>query len=156
MAVAETIEKGESIGTLTSKLKTDFAFSPEKAKLIARTETATALGRGQMDAAKSEGRDEKRWITSGDALVADECLINEEVGWIPVDYGFPATGVDTIPEHPNCRCVVQYRISRATEEDEKTIRLEVRCSECNRKAGDNIAIGTKMRCRRCKHEWEVK
>ena len=153
--VSETIEKGESIGTLTTKLKTDFAFSTEKARLIARTETATALGQGQKEAAKSQGRTEKRWITSGDGLVAEECLQNESDGWISIDEVFSATGQDTIPEHPNCRCVVQFRNTRATDEDEKTIRLEVRCSECNRKAGDNIAIGTRMRCRRCKNEWEV-
>jgi HK97 family phage portal protein len=155
--VSETIEKGESIGTLTTKLKTDFAFSTEKARTIARTETATALGQGQKEAAKSQGRTEKRWVTSGDALVSEECLSNESDGWISIDEVFSGSGVDTIPEHPNCRCVVQFRNTRATaEEEDKSIRLEVRCSECNRKAGDNIAVGTKMRCRRCKHEWEVK
>ena len=106
--VSETIEKGESIGTLTTKLKTDFAFSTEKARLIARTETATALGQGQKEAAKSQGRTEKRWITSGDGLVAEECLQNESDGWISIDEVFSATGQDTIPEHPNCRCVVEF------------------------------------------------
>ena len=80
--VAETIEKGESLGTLQSKLRTDIGFSAKQARTIARTETATALGQGQKDAAKSQGRTEKRWITQGDALVAVECLGNEEQGWI--------------------------------------------------------------------------
>ena len=153
--VSETIEKGESIGTLTTKIKTDYSFSTAQARTIARTETATALGKGQKEAAKSQGRTEKQWVTSGDALVADECLQNEADGWIAIDEVFSATGADTIPEHPNCRCVVIYRNTRPSDEDEKSIRLEVRCGECNRKAGENIAIGTKMRCRRCKNEWEV-
>jgi len=35
------------------------------------------------------------------------------------------------------------------------IRAEVRCPQCNRKHGANVAYGTPVRCRRCKHEWEV-
>ena len=152
--VAETIEKGESIGALTSKLKTDFSFGTEKARLIARTETATALGHGQKEAAISQGRSEKQWVTQGDALVSAECSANEDEGWIRINEIF-SSGAETIPQHPNCRCVVTYRTARVSDEDDKAFKAEIRCPECNAKNGENVVIGTKMRCRRCKNEWEV-
>jgi len=152
--IAETVEKEESLGALQTKLRNDLSFSPARARMIARTETATTLGQGQRAAAISNGQSEKQWITQGDELVSEECSTNEAEGWIQIS-SFFSGGVDTIPQHPNCRCVVIYRTARISEDDEKAIRLEVRCGECNRKAGENIAIGTKMRCRRCKHEWEV-
>jgi len=161
--VSETVKRGESLRTLTKQLQTDFAFSPERARTIARTETATALGQGQKTAARSQGRDQKRWISQGDDGVSTGCEMNAAQGWISIDETFDS-GVDSIPEHPNCRCTVIYRHTPLTdmtdEEFEEAIGgrafiPEVRCPQCNRKSGENVAAGTRMRCRRCKNEWEV-
>jgi SPP1 gp7 family putative phage head morphogenesis protein len=153
--VAETIREGDSLGTLQRNLRRDVAFSRERARTVARTETATALGSGQKSAAKSQGRSQKRWISQGDVGVSELCALNAAEDWIPIDEIFPS-GNETIPQHPNCRCTVIYRDTPISEQDERSlIALEVRCPQCNRKHGANVAYGTPVRCRRCKHEWEV-
>jgi hypothetical protein len=156
--VSETISKGEALGTLTKNLRADFAFSPERARAVARTETATALGQGQKEGAKSQGRTQKRWVSQGDGDVSALCELNAQQDWIPIDEAF-ISGDDTVPQHPNCRCNVQYRNTPIAEEgttrEGPLIQADVRCPECNRKNGVNVAVGTSMRCRRCKHEWEV-
>jgi len=169
--VARTVETGESLNTLTDRLSTDLSFSPDRARMIARTETATALGQGQREAAKSQGRTEKRWVTQADDRVNEPiCATNSTQDWIPITAGFQS-GHDTIPGHINCRCVVQYRNTPLAESagfvttaDEDVLNFygygrsfqeEVRCPQCNRKHGENVAVGTQIKCRRCKHTWEV-
>ena len=156
--VAETIKQGESLNTLQRQLRTDFAFSPERARTIARTETAKALGQGQKTAAKSQGRSQKRWVSQGDDGVSSLCELNAAQDWIPIDEAF-ISGDETIPQHPNCRCMVIYRDAPIDEEgtsrEGPLIQTSVRCPNCDRKSGENVALGTHMRCRRCKHEWEV-
>ena len=112
--VSDSVRDGRSIGQTTTLIKNDFLFSRDRAKVIARTETARALGHGQKGAAEQQGRDEKRWSTSGDELVSDECRSNEDIGWLPIGDPFPG-GVDTVPQHPNCRCVVVYRTKELHE-----------------------------------------
>jgi len=169
--VGTNILEGASIQTIRNQIQDDFIFSRKRANLVARTETTFALGQGQKGAAIAEGRDEKRWTTSGD--VDDECLGNEKQGWIAIDEPF-ASGDDTIPAHPNCRCVVRYR-TKALSEDAPTIvtpesselmdiyqdpniersfdRVELfRCVGCNKLLGKHVASGTKIQCRRCKAE----
>ncbi len=113
--VTQTIERGDSLGTLQKSLREDFAFSPERARVVSRTETATAQGQGAKQAAVAQGFNEKRWITQGDDIVSEECLANEAQGWIKIGDPFDS-GVDTIPQHPNCRCNVRHRLKPATEE----------------------------------------
>jgi len=106
--VAANIEAGEGIGTLARNLRNDFAFSPSRASGIARTETATAQGQGAYSAAMAQGLDEKSWLTQGDQLVEDDCKKNAAAGWIKISQPFPS-GLDSIPQHPNCRCSTIYR-----------------------------------------------
>ena len=154
--VAKTISEGESLNTLSKELRKLPDFDASRSRTVARTETAKALGQGQKQAAQSQGRTEKRWVTQGDALVAIECQLNAAMGWIPINDVFTGgVGVDTIPEHVNCRCVVQFRDRPITEESEKGFMAEVRCPVCDRKNGENVAEGTQMRCRRCKNEWRI-
>jgi HK97 family phage portal protein len=153
--VAGTIERGESLGTLQKALRSDLSFSADRARMVARTETASALGQGHKQAARAEGRAEKRWVTQADSLVNPEiCDANSLQDWIAITDDFQS-GHDTIPGHVNCRCVVQYRDAPISEQDGRSFIPEVRCPECNRKGGENVAVGTQMKCRRCKHEWEL-
>ena len=165
--VAENIEKAEPLQKLRAKLRDDFQLGAKRAQRIARTETARALGNGQLQVAKEEGKSEKRWLTLGDILVSQEiCGANEDEGWVPINYLWQGL-YDTIPGHINCRCVVQYRQAPLAAEEADAlyprprrdaptpIIKEVRCPQCNRKAGENIQQGTSMRCRRCKQTWEV-
>ena len=144
--VSDSVRDGRSIGQTTTLIKDDFLFSRDRAKVIARTETARALGHGQKGAAEQQGRDEKRWSTSGDELVSDECRSNEDIGWLPIGDPFPG-GVDTVPQHPNCRCVVVYRTKELHE-----VIASFRCESCNKLLGKDVHLGTKIVCRNCKKE----
>lgn len=148
--VASAVERGDSLGTIQKALREDFAFSPDRARVVARTETATALGQGAKEVALVQGRDEKRWITQGDANVTIECASNEAAGWISIADVFPS-GVDTIPQHPNCRCNVRYR----TKEQEASRTLaEARCPNCDKLLGTDSPAGLALYCRRCKKKVE--
>ena len=118
--VATAVEEGQGLGTLQKSLREDFAFSKERARSVARTETATALGEGGKRAASNQGLDEKQWITQGDILVDGgedgPCVRNQAQGWIRVTDPF-TSGHDTVPSHPNCRCTVIYRDSKSAISD---------------------------------------
>jgi HK97 family phage portal protein len=159
--VSSTIEAGETLNTLARDIRKDEGFSRSRARRIARTETATVLGQGQRQAAVSEGYTEKHWVSAGGgeaAGVSFWCEANDNAGWIPINDTFPS-GDPTIPQHPNCRCTVLYRAEPLVPDEEyiggRGFVPEVRCPQCNRKHGENVAVGTQLRCRRCKHEWEV-
>ena len=148
--VEEAVETGQSIGEMTAKLQKDHIFSPEKAKVIARTETARALGVGIKEAAQHEGRDEKLWVTSGDLEAEEICELYANEGWIPIGQAFGGE-TDTIPAHPNCRCNVRYR-TKAISPEERSISPEFRCANCNHLLGRDVSTGTRILCRHCKAE----
>ena len=116
--VATAVSEGQGLGTLQKALREDFCFSVERARTVARTETATALGEGGKRAAANQGLDEKQWVTQGDILVDGgedgPCVQNAAQGWIRVTDPF-TSGHDTVPSHPNCRCTVIYRDSKAAQ-----------------------------------------
>ena len=163
--IEEAVETGQTIEATTELLRKDHVFSPEKARVIARTETARALGVGVKEAAMDQGRDEKRWVTSGDIEEYDACVQNAAADWIPIGDPFPS-GDDTVPAHPNCRCNVRYRTA-ALEADvvvprqgvdftepEKGLSIspEFRCPSCRHLLGRDVAEGTRILCRHCKAE----
>jgi hypothetical protein len=140
------ILSGHPIGRIANAINGDFIFSALRAARIARTETATALGQGAKGAAIFQGRNEKRWVTSGDSLVSVECNMNEGAGWIATADSFPS-GVDTVPQHPNCRCNVRYRTKELHD-----VIASFRCDGCNRLLGKEVHYGTRIVCRHCKSE----
>ena len=77
----------------------------KRGKLIARTETASALSQGSLDAMQDMGIDGKEWVTAGDDRVSDECQANEDQGVIPVNQAF-TSGAMAPPQHPDCRCAL--------------------------------------------------
>ena len=163
--VGNALRDGQSVGSIVKEIKVLDALSPEKARVIARTETATALGRGAKGAAIAQERDEKRWVTQGDDGVSDHCLDNEGQGWIAIGDNFQS-GVDTIPQHPNCRCNVRYRTSELGADVEipfpdipsryraysTAILKDFRCLGCRRLLGRDVHPGTRIHCRHCKEE----
>ena len=150
--VARTLANGDSLGTLQKALREDLAFSPEKARTVARTETATALGQGAKEGALAQDFNQKRWVTQGDDVVdangtETPCLIAEAQGWIKISDPF-ASGFDTIPAHPNCRCNVIYR--RADADDERSLSGFPKCLKCGK--FDTVVPnrdGVGFFCRRC-------
>tara|TARA_R110002020_G_scaffold120129_6_gene273708 strand:- start:90 stop:788 length:699 start_codon:yes stop_codon:yes gene_type:complete len=144
--ISDSVKAGRSVQDTTGLIRDNFLFSAKRARVIARTETARALGQGQKGAAIAQGRDEKRWVTAGDSLVAPACRMNEADGWIPVADPF-SSGLDTIPNHPNCRCHVRYRTQELHD-----ITASFRCDNCNRLLGKDVHAGTRIVCRSCKVE----
>jgi len=146
--IADGIEQGQSLGEVAKRIRQDFAFSPERAISIARTESATALGQGEREAAILQGRDEKHWVTQADEAVESLCRSNEGQGWIPLREMF-ASGVDTIPAHADCRCVVRYR-TKALHEDSVRMLAEVRCPRCDKRLPVSNLVGpADVYCKRC-------
>ena len=153
------------VGRIIRLVGTNYIFSALRAERIARTEAVTALGQGAKGAAKAQGRDEKRWVTQGDDLVSDDCLSNETGEWIPIADPFPS-GVDTIPQHQNCRCNVRYRTKELGADVEipffgirpedraysPAILRDFRCGGCKRLLGRDVHPGTRIHCRHCKEE----
>ena len=173
--VGQSIMEGERMSVLAERIAGDHVFSPDRAMVIARTETATALGQGAKGAAIAQERDEKRWVTQGDDDVSDDCLLNENEGWIQIGDNFQS-GVETIPQHPNCRCNVRYRTSELGADVDipfpdipsryrvysaavvnridgiPAILRDFRCSGCKRLLGRDVHPGTRIHCRHCKEE----
>ena len=101
--IAENLS-AEEIGKEVAK---SYAFSEERAELIALTEIATANSYGALEGYK-EASDiglevSKSWLRLGDACPL--CVSNAEAGVIPLDDAFPS-GDMAPPAHPNCRCVL--------------------------------------------------
>jgi SPP1 gp7 family putative phage head morphogenesis protein len=105
--VVNALTDGWSADTLADEITAAEAFSPERAEMIARTEIANADMQGTMTGYRTSGLVAgKRWLTSHDDKVSDECAESEDAGIITLDDVFPPNDVDAPPNHPNCRCTV--------------------------------------------------
>lgn len=149
--ISQALEEGRGISEITTTLRRDFSFSTSRADMIARTETATSLGQGHKKAALQLGHREKAWKTQNDDLVEAECRRNEAAGWIAISDSFPA-GVDTIPQHPRCRCVVRFRTASPRE---GRLLAEYRCNGCNKLLDKDIPADISLWCPRCKKNTEA-
>lgn len=81
------------------------AFSPARALMIARTESAFADSHGNAAIYQRTGVEQKKWVTAHDDIVSPDCLANEAEGVIDFDQPFQS-GAMMPPDHPNCRCVL--------------------------------------------------
>ena len=167
--VRDAVNEGKSVGQIQKELRSDFVFSRERARMVARTESAIALGQGHKQAAAIEGRNEKHWVTRGADVAEGVCLGNEAQGWIQANALFQG-GVDTIPQHPNCGCIARYRTAPSEGDpdpldgiDEDIAEAiagsrsvaECRCPKCNRIVGRNVVKDSPQRCPRCKTEFKA-
>jgi SPP1 gp7 family putative phage head morphogenesis protein len=104
--IAEALGQGWTNAELASKLADNYAFSPDRAMVIARTETIRASNVGTLAGFKSSGVVlKKEWTTAEDDRVSEECEANGDRGPIDLDDAFPS-GDDAPPAHPNCRCTL--------------------------------------------------
>lgn len=157
--IAGALDRGDSLDSLARAIRDAAVFSRARAETIARTETATAIGEGVKGAALSQGRDEKRWRTARDERVdggnpSGPCIENAAQGWIKANVGF-ASGHDTIPAHPRCRCDVEWRTSslRSARPVEKEVPMEqFRCPDCNKLLAEHPTPAASYWCRRCKQQ----
>src|SRR3990167_2707786 len=108
--VEQTIAQGDSLQTLSKRLREDFIFSRSRAEMIARTETATAQTKGTLASYQSQGTEGKEWLTAGDERgdagnPSGPCIQAEGDG--PISVGAPfSNGYMGPPAHPRCRCTL--------------------------------------------------
>jgi phage portal protein BeeE len=117
-ALAASLEAGEGIRGLTSRLTASGVFGRDRAKLIAITETTrarngAALFSMRMYAEQTPGiAVTKEWLNSGDSKVR-EAHQDQPVGVgrerVPVDRLF-SNGL-AAPGEPNCRCTLLYDVT---------------------------------------------
>lgn len=100
------LTEGWSPMKLASEIAQHWAFSYDRARVIARTELAFAQSNGTLKAWEESGLvEKKRWVLGPDAhRKPDECDLNAGAV-VKVDAAFPSGHVSP-PAHPNCRCVV--------------------------------------------------
>jgi SPP1 gp7 family putative phage head morphogenesis protein len=102
--VTQAIDGGWSNDRLADELRGAYAFSKERADLIAVTETAFADVAGNMIAYEESGVvKEKRWIIGSQEKLCEVCSENHQQGPIPFSKSF-ASGHMAPPGHPRCRC----------------------------------------------------
>jgi len=113
--VKKAIDEGWSTAHLADELEVNYAFSPERASTIARTEIAHADTAGNMGAYRGSGVvSGKEWI-AGSETDCEECEANVDAGVIDLDEEFPS-GDDAPPAHPNCVCDVLPVLKEEGEE----------------------------------------
>lgn len=109
--IRDTIVQGleDNIGmpAIAQALEDNYAFSGERAELIAATEVTNANSMGSLAAfeeAQTLGiQIRKSWLILMDACAI--CTENADAGQIPLEMPFPSG--DMAPgAHPNCRCVL--------------------------------------------------
>lgn len=103
-ALAENVPDEE----VARRLENAYAFSPQRAELIARTEVANALGNGRLAGAIAVGMQSKRWQLSNDEGPCPKCESNAAQGWIAINKAY-VSGAKAPLQHPHCRCVQTYR-----------------------------------------------
>lgn len=113
--VSTGVDENWTVRQLKNAIREHFEYSASRSEMIARTEIAFSQGEGANQAARTQGRDQKRWFTARDERVdggdaSGPCIDAARQGWISVDDSF-ANGRNTVPAHPRCRCDVEYRTS---------------------------------------------
>lgn len=105
----------------------------DRRETITLNETRRAQAAARNAEAKARNATWKVWITVGDGRVSDACQLNEAQGPIPINDTFEG-GVDTEPQHVNCRCTVMYGTSddhkqRATAQAEERAKVTADAKE---------------------------
>jgi SPP1 gp7 family putative phage head morphogenesis protein len=114
--VQRNLNGGAALRELIADLRSSYAFSSQRAKLVARTETTRAWNGAQRRtlAEYEQASDEtvriyKEWLTAADDRVRDEhAAIHGEKARI--DEAF-SNGLQE-PSEPNCRCTLVYSLER--------------------------------------------
>lgn len=114
--IADSLAAGETLDETIGRLQEGYAFSEDRAELIARTEIRSANSQGALEGMRESARlgikIMKIWSTAGDPC--DDCQDNEDEGPIPLDQDFPS-GDDAPPGHPHCRCSLSSETDESSE-----------------------------------------
>ena len=93
---------------IAGALQDAYAFSPERAALIAATELHNAQAQGGYHGAVKVGTKFKKWLLSNDEGVCPICAGNAAQGWIPIEQPFQSGDLAPLA-HPRCRCDARYK-----------------------------------------------
>ena len=104
--VISAFDEGLTRRELSALLRESYAFSDYRADMIAQTELSFANAEASLQTWQASGVvSRKVWLYSDDEGVCEECLANAAQGAIGLDEVF-ASGDESYPAHPNCRCDV--------------------------------------------------
>jgi len=103
--VVDADNLGETIDQLANRIRRVGKFNASRAKLIARTESATMVSASTHAEYQKQGIKKKRWITSRDDEVRETHRENERQGAIGINEAFRGTG-EQYPSQFNCRCTI--------------------------------------------------
>ena len=102
--ISEGIQNTRGVPGIARDIRKTFTdMTKYRSELIAKNETADALGHAFMDRGNELEVTGKEWVTVGDAVVSDGCIENENKGVIPFNQEFPS-GHMAPPRFPGCRC----------------------------------------------------
>jgi HK97 family phage portal protein len=113
--VRKLIEDGLNAGKTTDEiadaLRKDFNFGPDRARMIARTETASTVNMARTAVLEEEGIENHEWLSAQDERVRDDHA-DEDGNIVAVGTEFPVTEL-SYPGEPggdpeqviNCRCI---------------------------------------------------
>lgn len=106
--ITKAMQEDVSLTDMADILRGAYAFSDERAELIAVTEIHNAQGHGAYVGAVAIGAKAKKWLLSNDENKCPVCIANGEQGWVPIDQDFQSG--DAAPlAHPRCQCGAAYR-----------------------------------------------
>ena len=119
--IADGLENNIGRDAIAEALQASYAFSAERAEVIANTEISMANSAAKGEAwAEVQADGEtlvKQWFVSGDEGVCPECEGNDDQGEIAMSDSFES-GDDMEPAHPGCRCVTAARVLEPGESAE--------------------------------------
>ena len=117
--IATGLADGVDLDTISDRIEQGYAFSEDRADLIARTEVASANQQGALEGmrlAVAHGvKLKKVWIPDADACPI--CLDNADQGPISLDDAFDS-GDDAPPAHPNCECDMASDIEEDAQDED--------------------------------------
>jgi hypothetical protein len=99
-SIKTSLNLGEDIQAATDRLKKTIS-NPNRAKLIAQTESVNAYQAGLTEFGKQSGAVGKEWQDVG---AVDMCRVYAELGPVPFDYDYDGNGLQGPALHPRCRC----------------------------------------------------
>jgi SPP1 gp7 family putative phage head morphogenesis protein len=119
--ISSGLEENIGLDAIADNIREAYAFSEDRADLIARTEVAMANQQGALEGMKlAQGAGVKLtkvWVPDDEAC--DLCLENGDDGAIGLQEQF-SSGDDVPPAHPSCRCSVASEVEEDSDETEES------------------------------------
>jgi HK97 family phage portal protein len=131
--IEDGLNDGSTVDEIADALREDYNFGPDRARMIARTETASTVNAARTAVLEEEGVEFHEWVSAQDERVRDDHA-DEDGNIVALGEEFPVTELE-YPGEPggdpeqviNCRCVTLP----ADSDSQKAFNARLRC-ECKR------------------------